>query len=132
MGKNKPIGEDLRMRALKMYRGGKTAAEVGAHFGVCSRSVYRWDKLEKEHGTLASGHVRSGRKSKVIIDKRFENFAKATAHQTLQAMADHWNKQAEEQVSQMAMCRAVKKLGWSRKKRRITTKKPAPKNKRDS
>jgi transposase len=130
MGKNKPISEDLRTRVLKMYRGGKTAAETSAHFGVCQRSVYRWDKLEKAQGTLASGHARSGRKSKIAVDARFEAFAKATATKTLQAMADYWNQQAEEQVSQMAMCRAVKKLGYTRKKRPIATKKRARKNAR--
>jgi len=117
---------------LKMYRGGKTAAETAAHFVVCQRSVYRWDALEKKQGTLASGHRRSGRKSKIVVDKRFEEFAKATAYKTLQAMADYWNQQAEEQVSQMAMCRAVKKLGYTRKKRRIVTKRPVKKNVRGS
>jgi transposase len=128
----KAIGEDLRLRVLKMYRRGKTAAATASHYGVCERSVYRWDKQEKEQGTLASGRVRSGRKGKIVIDKRFEEFAKATAHQTLQAMADRWNQMAEEQVSQMSMCRAVKKLGWSRKKRHTATKKPAKRNARDS
>lgn len=126
MGKS--ISEDLRTRVLQAYRGGKTASEAAVHFGVCERSVYRWDKQEKEHGTLTSGRVRSGRKGKIVIDKRFEEFAKATAHQTLQAMADRWNQMAEEQVSQMTMCRAVKKLGWSRKKRRTVTKSATKRN----
>jgi transposase len=129
---NKPISEDLRARVLKMYRSGKTAAATAVHFGVCARSVYRWDKLEKNRGTLASGHSRSGRKSKIAVDERFEEFAKATAYKTLQAMADYWNQMAEEQVSQMTMCRAVKKLGYTRKKRRIVTKKSAKKNVRGS
>lgn len=128
----KAISEDLRKRVLAMYRGGKTAKESAAHFGVCERVVYRWDKQEKEQGTLAAGHSRSGRKSKIVIDKRFEEFAKETAYQTLQQMADYWNQQAEEAVSQMTMCRAVKKLGWSRKKRpsatKSATKKRAPRS----
>jgi len=128
----KAISEDLRLRVLKLYRSGKTAAEVASHFGVCGRSVYRWDKQEKEQGTLASGRVRSGRKGKIVIDQRFEEFAKATAHQNLQEMADRWNKMGEEQVSQMAMCRAVAKLGWTRKKRRTTTKSAAKRSGRDS
>jgi len=132
MGRNKPISEDLRARVLKMYRGGATAAEAATHFGVCQRSVYRWDAIEKDRGTLASGHVRSGRKSKIVVDEKFEKFAKATATKTLQAMADYWNSQAEKQVSQMAMCRAVAKLGYTRKKRRIATKKPARKSKQGS
>lgn len=130
MGKS--ISEDLRWRALKMYRDGATAAESAGHFGVCERSVYRWDVLEKSTGNLASGRVRSGRSGKIPIDERFEKFVKATAHKTLQAMADYWNQQAEEHVSQMAMCRAVKKLGYTRKKRRIATKKPAQTSKRGS
>ena len=115
-----------------MYRGGATALEAATHFGVCSRSVYRWDKLEKKQGAVSSGHVRSGRKSKIVVDEKFEKFAKATATRTLQAMADYWNGQAEKHVSQMAMCRAVKKLGYTRKKRRTATKKPAQKSKRSS
>jgi transposase len=99
-----------------MYRGGATASEAAAHFGVCARSVYRWDVLEKATGNLASGRVRSGRRGKIAIDEKFEKFAKATATKTLQAMADYWNQQAEEHVSQMAMCRAVAKLGYTRKK----------------
>lgn len=91
MGKNNPISEDLRSRVLKMYRSGKTAAEAAAHFGVCPRSVYRWDAIEKERGTLASGHARSGRKSKIVVDEKFEKFAKVTSTKTLQAMADYWN-----------------------------------------
>lgn len=128
----KAISEDLRSRVLKMYRGGKTAAAAAAHYGICERSVYRWDRQEKATGSLSSGRVRSGRKGKIVIDKRFEEFAKATAQQTLQQMADRWNALAEEHVSQMAMCRAVKKLGWSRKKRPTATKKRARKSKRDS
>ena len=128
----KAMSEDLRARVLKMYRGGAAASEAAAHFGVCERSVYRWDVLEKATGTLASGRVRSGRRSKIVIDEKFEKFAKATATKTLQAMADYWNQQAEEHVSQMAMCRAVKKLGYTRKKRRIATKKPVRKSKRGS
>ena len=128
----KAISEDLRLRVLKMYRGGKTAAETAAHYDVCERSVYRWDKQEKKTGSLASGRVRSGRKGKIAIDKRFEEFAMATAHQTLQQMADRWNALAEEHVSQMAMSRAVKKLGWSRKKRHTATRKPARKSKHGS
>ena len=129
---NKPISEDLRSRVLKMYRNGKTAAATAAHFVVCERSVYCWDKLEKESGTLVSGHSRSGRKSKIALDEHFEKFVKATAYKTLQAMADYWNQQAEDKVSQMAMCRAVKKLGYTRKKRRIVTKRPVKKNVRGS
>jgi transposase len=128
----KAISEDLRLRVLKMYRGGSTAEEAAAHYGVCERSVYRWEALEKATGTLASGRVRSGRKSKIEVNEQFEQFAKATAHKTLQAMADYWNQQAEEHVSQMAMCRAVKKLGYTRKKRRIATKKSAKRNVRGS
>lgn len=120
----KAISEDLRKRALRAYRCGKAASVVAADFAVCERSIYRWDKQEKATGSLASGHARSGRKSKIVIDKRFEEFAQATAHQTLQQMAEHWQQLAadHEQVSRMAMCRAVKKLGWTRKKRRTATK----------
>lgn len=101
MGRNKPISEDLRARVFKMYRAGFTAAEAATHFGVCQRNVYRRDAIEKERGTLASGHARSGRKSKIVADERREEFAKATATKTLQAMADYWNGQAEQQVSQI-------------------------------
>jgi transposase len=114
------FSEDLRKRVVAVRRSGKNAAEVAAMFGVSRQCVYRWDEQERVTGSLAPGYDRvTGRLSKIKVDGKFEAFARAHMHATLKQMADRW----EAQVSEMSMSRALKKLGWSRKKRPINTKK---------
>ena len=123
------FSEDLRKRVVAARRSGKSVADVAAMFGVHRNCVYRWDKQERLTGNLAAGYDRvTGRLSKIKVDGKFEAFARAHMHATLKQMADHW----EEQVSEMSMSRALKKLGWSRKKRPSITKKRMKKHGRVS
>lgn len=125
----KAFSEDLRKRVVAARRSGKSVAAVSSAFGVSRQCVYRWDEQERVTGNLAPGYDRvTGRLSKIPIDGKFATFARAHMHATLKQMAAHW----EDQVSEMSMSRALKKLGWSRKKRRISIKKPTKKTARVS
>ncbi len=114
----KAWSEDLRRRVVEAYRGGESVTDVCTQFKVHRNCVYRWDEQDREEGTLTPRYDRcTGRKSKVTVDAKFEAFAAAHAHSTLQQMADHW----EGEVSQMTMSRSTRKLGWTRKKRPMPT-----------
>ncbi len=54
---------------------------------------------------------------------KFEAFARAHAHSTLAQMQAHWERlaPAEAGVSLMCLSRALKRLGWTRKKSSIPT-----------
>lgn len=109
----KAYSEDLRKRVVAARRCGKSVSEVVAQFGVHRNCVYRWDKQERMTGSLAPGYGRvTGRKPKIAVDEKFEAFAKAHMHSTLEKMAQYW----EGEVSRMTMSRSLARLGWSRKK----------------
>ena len=105
------ISEDLRKRVVGMRRSGCSVEEVAAHFQVSRDSVYRWDALDRQTGSLSSGYVRCGRRSS-IDEEKFRAFAKRHAHATLRQMQAHW----EAEVSLMILSRMLRKIGWTHKK----------------
>ncbi len=120
---------DLRVRVLEAYRGGMKVDEVATFFKISSFCVYDWDKLERETGSLKPLYDNCiGRSSTIKPDEEFEEFAKIHAYNTLQKMAETWGVANKKTVSQMSVGRTLKKLGWTRKKRLIITKKQAKKN----
>lgn len=120
---------DLRVRVLEAYRGGMSISDVCFQFKISRDCVYDWDKLERKKGSLKPQYENcTGRSSTIKPDKNFEEFAKIHAYNTLQKMAETWGAANKKTVSQMSVSRTLKKLGWTRKKRPITTKKQAKNN----
>jgi transposase len=60
--------------------------------------------------------------------EKFEAFAKANAHSTLKQMRAKW----EGEVSEMCLSRALKRLGWTRKKNSSPTVNATEKNAKSS
>lgn len=120
---------DLRKRVLEAYRGGMSVSDVCKQFKVSRDCVYDWDKLERKKGSLEPQYENcTGRSSTIEADDKFEEFAQVHAYSTLKQMAEAWGSANKKTVSQMAVSRTLKKLGWTRKKRPITTKKQAKKS----
>jgi transposase len=105
------IGEDLRKRVVAMRRRGCSVEEVAAQFQVSRDSVYRWDALDRQTGSVSSGYARCGRRSG-IDEGKFRAFAERHAHATLRQMQAHW----ESEVSLMSLSRMLRKIGWTHKK----------------
>jgi len=108
----KSYSEDLRLRVVKARLGGKSVSEIVALYEVDDNSVYRWVERYEATGSVAARPRGSGRKPKIEDMGKFEAFARAHAHSTLAQMQAHW----EEEVSLMCLSRALKRLGWTRKK----------------
>jgi transposase len=108
----KALSEDLRKRVVEMRRQGFSVADVSSHYGVSRDCVYRWDKLDRETGSLSAGYSRCGRPLNRDME-RFEKFALLHAHSTLKQMQAHW----EEEVSLMTLSRMLRRIGWTHKKR---------------
>jgi transposase len=113
----KSYSNDLRERVVKARLSGVSVEDVAETFGVSRDCVYRWVALYQESGS-AHPKRRGGYKQPKISDMvKFEAFAKAHAHSTLSQMKEKW----EGDVSEMSMSRALKRLGWTRKKNTTTT-----------
>lgn len=108
----KALSEDLRKRVVSARLSGMSVAEVCLRFSVDDNSVYRWVKQYEESGSLSSHQGSDGRPFKIQDMKAFEAFVKVNAHCTLKQMAQRW----EDEVSEMCISRALKRLGWTHKK----------------
>jgi transposase len=108
----KSYSEDLRLRVVKARLGGQSVSEIAALYEVDDNSVYRWVERYEATGSVGARQRGSGRKPKIQDMAKFEAFARAHAHSTLKQMQAHW----EEEVSLMCLSRALKRLGWTRKK----------------
>jgi transposase len=113
----KSYSEDLRQRVVDARRSGMSVDDVAATFQVSKDCVYRWVKRHKMSGSAASKQRGGYKKPKIEDMAKFEAFATAHAHSTLSKMRDQW----EEDVSLMCLSRALKRLGWTRKKNKPTT-----------
>ena len=113
----KSYSEDLRKRVVDARLSGMSATEISTMFQVSQDSVYRWVKQHKNAGSVSPKQRGGYKKSKIDDMAKFEAFAKVHAHCTLARMRDQW----EGEVSEMCLSRALRSLGWTRKKnRRIT------------
>jgi len=116
-GSTRSYSEDLRIRVVEARLSGLSVSEVCSRYGVDDNSVYRWVARHEETGSV-SGKQRGGHKQPKIADmEKFEAFAKAHAHCTLSQMRAKW----EGEVSEMCLSRALKRLGWTRKKNTART-----------
>jgi transposase len=113
----KSYSEDLRKRVVDARLSGMSVDEVSTTFQVSKDCVYRWFKRQKVSGSAAPKQRGGYKKAKIEDMEKFEAFAKAHAHSTLARMRDQWG----EEVSLMCLSRALKRLGWTRKKNKLTT-----------
>jgi transposase len=112
----KSYSDDLRERVVKARLSGKSASEVAEIFDVSKDCVRRWAIRYQEAGSYSSVKRGGTKKPKIQDMAKFAEFVQANAHCTLKQMQEKW----ETQVSQMALSRALKKLGITRKKSLIS------------
>lgn len=124
----KSLSEDLRMRVVEARLSGMSVSEVCARYCVDDNSVYRWVCRYEETGHVMAKRRGGYRQPKIVDMVRFEAFALAHSHCTLQQMADAWGGE----VSEMCISRALKRLGWTRKKRLPATANVTLKNAKSS
>lgn len=115
----KAYSQDLRERVLRAVDLGRPRAEIVQLFGVSRATIKRYLKQRREEG-----HVRP----KAIPGRPPKKRAHDDA--TLEQHCDLWEQTHGERVSRWTMSRAIKRLGWTRKKsrweRRSATKRSGP------
>jgi transposase len=115
----KPYSQDLRERVLRSVDLGRPRAEIVQLFGVSLATIKRYLKQRREEG-----HVRPkaipGRPPKKRAQVEANVLPQLQAHDdaTLEQHCDLWGQAQGERVSRWTMSRAIKRLGWTRKKSR--------------
>jgi|RhiMetdeSRZDD1v2_1073273.scaffolds.fasta_scaffold1962985_1 transposase len=110
---------DLRERALAALDRGMSRASVVATFQVSQGSIKRWLRARRETGDLTPRRP-PGRPATIQSTQTPALRAQLEQHPdaTLAEHAAHWNADTGTTLSQWSLGRAIRALGWSRKKSR--------------
>lgn len=112
---------DLRKRVLAMCDAGRTTREVARVFDVSEPWVRRLKQRRREEGNIGprpSGGRRYGHFHSARLEQ-LERWLRKDPDATLEWLLGRVKREMGLHCSLMAVCRAVKKLGWSLKKRRF-------------
>jgi transposase len=110
---------DLREKVLRAVDQGYPREEIVKLLGVSSATIKRYVKQRRETGTVAPKAI-PGRPPKKLGPLQAELVAQLQAHDDLR-LEDHchwWEQTHGVKVSTATMSRAIKRVGWTRKKRR--------------
>ena len=100
-------------------------------FGVSRSTLDDWLKRRQETGDVAATTIYHHGRAFAISDmKAFEQFAQLHSGGTLKQMAAAWQAQTGQKLSVSTMSVALKRLGWTRKKRVSCTASETPKSAR--
>lgn len=119
----KPYSIDLRQKIIKVYEQGQTSIrKVAAQFNVSKAFVQKL--LKQKQGV---GHVRpqkQGGNLKSVLFAYRTQLARMVEEQpdaTLVEYCEYWLDKYNQSVSPSMMCRELKQLALTRKKRRSAT-----------
>ena len=115
----KAYSVDLRQRVIRAVEADEPREAVAARFEVSVPTIERWVRLKRETGGLARRRVPGAVAVKTAglataLPGRLAGRADAT-------LAEHcawWRGVSGFEVSPATMCRALARLGWTRKKTR--------------
>ena len=113
------LSEDLRARIVRRYESGKNAGEVASHFEVSVRSVYRYISLARAGQNLAPRAVGGSRSimERENLQETLRGLVEADSEASLRVYAERLQAQTGVTMSTPSVCRALQRLGLTRKKR---------------
>ena len=120
---------DLRERVISAIDNGMQITEAVKVFKVCRSVIYDWQDLLKKNNSLApkSGYQK-GHSHKITNWDQFKMFAVEHKHCASPQMRVEWKKLTNIDVSESVMLRALKKIGFTSKKKLLIMQKQIKKN----
>ncbi len=115
----KAYSKDLREHVLRAVDQGHPRAEIVRMFGVSLASIKRYLKQRRERGDLSPKAI-PGRPSKKYAALEAGLVAQLQVHpdSTLEAHCRLWEANHDMWVDHTTMSRAIRRVGWTRKKKR--------------
>jgi transposase len=113
-----PYSQDLRLRVLRALDEGMSKMKAHQTFRVSRSTIDDWLQLRTQTGSVAVvPPVRRGPAPKIGDLVMFEEFATRHRHKTLEQMKRVWQQETGQFVSHNTLSLAMKRIGWTRKKR---------------
>ena len=115
----KPYSYDLRQKVIQAIElDGLKKSEASLMFNISRNTIDLWLKRQAETGDFqALPNKPRGNGHKITHWEKFREFALSHGDKTQVEMASLW----EEQISDRTISRALKKIGFTRKKRPMVT-----------
>jgi transposase len=115
----KAYSVDLRAKVLRAVDQGYPREEIVKLLGVSRATIKRYLKQRRETGSVAPKAI-PGRPPKKLGPLQAELVAQLQAHDDLglEEQCRLWEQSHGVRVSTSTMSRAIKRVGWTRKKRR--------------
>ncbi len=113
-----PYSDDLRQKVLNAVDRGERKSQVSRMFNISRNTLDLW--LKRREATGSMGAIRNyqrGPKPKIDDLQEFRAFAQTHGHLTQQAMAQKW----PQEISNRTMGKALKRIGFTRKKKPMAT-----------
>jgi len=124
-----PYSLDLRLRVLSALDGGMSKWTAHKTFRVSRSTIDHWlNRREATGNVAAKSGFRCGVLPLINDLKQFEEFAVGHSDLTLMQMAQAWHDATGCRVSNVTIGKALKRIGWTRKKRVVSTLNAAKKN----
>ena len=110
----KPYSYDLRQKVIKAIKlDGLKISEACLIFSISRNTIRIWLKRERETGDFqALPNQPPGNKHKITDWEKFTRFVEINGDKTQVEMAKLWT----EEISERTISRALKKIGFTRKK----------------
>jgi transposase len=110
---------DLRERVLNAVERGMPRQEVVSTFDVSLATIKRWLARQRT-GTGLTPMAPTGRRRTILLEQHAALWAQLEAHRdaTIATHTRRWNEMYATTVSMWTMGRAIRRLGWTYKKRR--------------
>jgi transposase len=110
--------QDLRERVLRAVDLGRERREIVQLFGVSLATIKRYLKQRREEGHMQTKAI-PGRPPSIRAQVEVGVLPQLQAYDeaTLEQHCDLWEQSHDERVSRWTVSRAIKQVGWTRKKR---------------
>src|SRR5579872_6763908 len=115
----KAYSQDLRERVLRAVDQGRPRAEIVQLFGISLATIKRYIKQRREEGHVRPKAIPGRPPTKrAKVEASVLPQLRANSDATLEHHCAMWEQTYGERVSRWTMSRAIKRLGWTRKKSR--------------
>lgn len=115
----RPYSDDLGQKAIAAIEGGERKSQVCRTLTISRNTLDLWLKRQEQTGEVgAIRSYRRGPQPKIEDLEAFRSFAQKNGHLSQQEMAQQWS----EAISDRTIGKALKRIGFTRKKRLMATK----------
>ncbi|MEP0921360.1 IS630 transposase-related protein [Leptolyngbya sp. ST-U4] len=124
-----PYSDDLRQKVLDAIDIGYCKTHVSRLFNISRNTIDLWLKRREETGSVSAIRAyRRGPQGKIADLEQFRTFASEHGHLTQKGMAAQWH----ESISDHTISKALRRIGFIRKKRAMAIKSGMKRNSKPS